>query len=248
MNKIKIAMAVMALVMALGTTTAAFAQGTQPPTPPAPPANSAYAQTFWQTFADKLGVTVDKVQTALRETLKAMVDKALTDGKLTQSQADKAQAGIDKLTFDKPLFGQFLGARGRAGARVEFAIGAEVLDAAAKKLGMTTQDLMTALRSGKTLTDVAKEKNVSLDDLKTVVVAAVDAKIDQAVKDGKLTKDQADKIKAQVDKMDLTQSFGMGMHKGGQFGPGKDGFRGMRPFGRQRNQAPQPATPQGPSS
>ncbi len=129
-----------------------------------------------------------------------------------------------------------------------FAMGTTAFDAAAQKLGMTTQALMTELRNGKTLADVAKEKNVSTDDLKAAIVTAVNAQIDKAVTDGKLTKDQADKIKAQVDKIDLTQSFGMGMRKGWGFGPGPNGFRGIRPFRGPRNPAPQPATPQGSSS
>jgi uncharacterized protein YidB (DUF937 family) len=235
-------MAMLALVMVLGTTTAAFAQGAEPPTPP------AYGETFWQTFAEKLGVTVDKLQSALRDTLKAMVDKALTDGKLTPEQADKAKSGIDELTFDKPLYGQFWAPRGRAESRAGFAMGTEALDAAAKKLGMTTQDLMKELRGGKTLADVAKEKNVSTDDLKAAVVAAVNAQVDKAVADGKLTKDQADKIKAQMEEMDLAEFLGKGMRKGGQFGPGENGFKDMRPGGRQRNQAPEPTTPQGSTS
>jgi hypothetical protein len=138
-------------------------------------------------------------------------------------------------------------------------MGQEALNAAAQKLGMTAQDLMTELRSGKTLADVAKEKSVSAGDLKTAIVNAVDAQIDQAVTAGKLTQSQADNIKAQVAKIDLTKPFGMGIGRGGQFGPGMGngwpfgpgmgGPRGgFRPFGRGGNQAPQPTTPQGSSS
>jgi len=136
---------------------------------------------------------------------------------------------------------------------VRFNIGQEVMNAAAQKLGMTAQELMTELRNGKTLTDVATEKKVSADDLKAAIVTAVDAKLDQAVKDGNLTQAQADQIKSQVDKMTLDNAFGMGMHRGKGFdrgfGPGTKGFKGFRPFGPRGNQTPQrPATPQGSSS
>jgi len=348
MNKMKIAMAVMAVVMALSFSAVAFAQTPTPPTSPQQTAPSPYVQTFWQTLANNLNVTVEKLQSAIRDALKSTVAKMLADGKLTQQQADKINSTIDSLPFDKQPFGGFLGGRGFYGARVRFNIGATALDAAAQKLGTTTQDLMTELRGGKTLTDVAKEKNVSADDLKTAIVTAVDAKIDQAVKDGnltqaqadqaksqlsnlsldqlgfnrgpgnmpavgfamgqealnaaaqklgmtaqdlmtelrsgktladvakeknvstddlktaivnaidaqidqavtngKLTQSQADNIKAQVAKIDLTKPFGMGMDRGWQFGPGMGGFRGFRPFGRGGNQVPQPAAPQGSSS
>ena len=348
MSKIKIAMAMVAVVMTLSISAVAFAQTPTPPTPPATATPSPYAQTFWQTLANKLNVTVDALQAAVRDALKATVAKMLADGKLTQQQADTLNSGIDSLPFNKQPFGGFLGGHGFYGARAKFDIGTTAFDAAAQKLGMRTQDLMTTLRSGKTLTDVAKEKNVSTDDLKTAIVTAVDAKLDQAVKDGnltqaqadkaksqlsnlsldqlgfnrgpsklpaagfamgqealnaaaqklgittqdlmtelrsgktladvakeknvstddlktaivnavdaqidqavtngKLTQSQADNIKAQIAKIDLTQPFGMGMGRGWQFGPGMGGPRGFRPFGRGGNQVPQPAAPQGSSS
>lgn len=129
MNKIKIAIAVMAAVMMLSTAAVAFAQGTEPPATPTPP---AYGQTFWQTFAEKLGVTVDKLQGAFRDALKAVVAQMLQNGKLTQQQADNANSRIDKMPLDKPLGGPFLGGRGFMGRRGEFAFGQPALDAASK--------------------------------------------------------------------------------------------------------------------
>jgi len=107
--------------------------------------------------------------------------------------------------------------------------------AAAAKLGMTTQELMTELRSGKTLADVAKEKNVTADELKAAIITAVTAQLDQAVKDGKLTQAQADQLKSRLDsQIDLNKSWPNG---GGFKGPGHG-------FGRQWRATPQPGTPQ----
>jgi len=204
-TKIKVAMAVMAAVMMLSTSAVAFAQTPNPPTPPTAPTSG---QTFWQTLADKLGVTVDKLQQAVRDTLKEMVDKALAGGKLTQSQADTANGRIDKMTFDKPLFGQFLGERRRDMLRAGFALGKQGIEAAAAKLDMPPQDLMKELRAGKSLADVAQAKNVSVDDLKVAILAAVNAQIDQAVKDGKLTQAQADQAKSKVaTELDLSKKL-----------------------------------------
>ena len=221
----QVAMAVMAAVMMLSVSAAAFAQGNEPPEPPTP----AYGQTFWQTFADKLGVSVDKLQSALRDALKATVGQALKDGNLTQSQADKANESIDKMTFDKPLFGQFLAARRQNIVRAGFAIGKEAIGAAADKLGMTPKELLDELRDGKSLADVAKAKNVSVDDLKTVILTAVNAQIDQAVKDGKLTQSQADQAKSKVAELDLSIKLP------------KEWLGGQRPFmprGQKLQQAP----------
>ena len=243
MNKIKITMAVMAAVLALSMSAVAFAQTPTPPTQPKAAMPSPYAQTFWQALATNLGVTVEKLQTAVRDALKSTIAKMLTDGKLTQQQADNANGFIDKLPFNNQPFGGFLGERGfgRMGMRGGFFMGTTAFDAAAKALGMTTQDLMTELRSGKTLADVATEKNVKADDVKAAIVGAVNAQVDQAVKDGKLTQTQADNIKAQVAKIDLSQKFGRGMF-------GAPGFNRRMPFGGRGNHAPQPAVPQGSSS
>lgn len=236
MNRFKMAMVVTVLVMALSLTSVAFAQGPQPPaTPtPAPSPKSEYNQTFWQILAQKLGVTVEKLQQAIRDALKETVGKMLSDGKITQEQADRASSGIDKMTFDRGMFGPFWGGRGFGMWGGRFAFGQAELDAAAAKLGMTTQDLMAELRQGKSLSEVAKEKNVNPDDLKAAIVAAVTTQLDQAVKDGKLTQAQADQIKAQVEKLDLDRAFGKGGFKGGW----DFGGRG-RPF----KSTPQPSTP-----
>jgi len=237
MSKLRIAMAVMAAVMALSVSAVAFAQTPTPPTSPTPQSPlSADNQTFWQTLADKLGTSVDKVQQAVRDALKAVVAQALKNGKLTQSQADAANSRIDQQQFNKPLFGPFEGRRGFEMGHGGFAAGAEI-NAAAAKLGMTVQDLMTELRSGKTLADVAKEKNVSADDLKAAIITAISTQIDQAVTNGKLTQAQADQLKSNLNsQIDLNKSW-----------PNGGGFKGFgrgRGFGRPQQATPQLGTPQ----
>ena len=99
------------------------------------------------------------------------------------------------------------------------------LEAAAKALGMTVDDLTSRLRAGDTLADLAQEKGVDLqtvqDAVKAANVAAAKAAIEQAVTDGNMTRDKADWLLQGLDK--------------GYWGPGADGFgfgmRGPRGFG-----------------
>jgi hypothetical protein len=70
------------------------------------------------------------------------------------------------------------------------------LEAAAEALGMTTDELSTQLWGGKTLADLADEKTVDLQTVRDAVEAACkqatrDA-IEQAVTDGRLSREQAD--------------------------------------------------------
>ena len=63
---------------------------------------------------------------------------------------------------------------------------------------MTEAALRTQLQSGKTLAQVAKDRNKSVDGLVTALVAEKKARIEQAVKDGHLTRAQADELVAGI--------------------------------------------------
>jgi hypothetical protein len=73
------------------------------------------------------------------------------------------------------------------------------LDAAADYLGLTDAELHEQLRDGKSLADVAKAQNKSVDGLKAALKRAVTAELDEAVKDKRLTEAQKSKILADVD-------------------------------------------------
>lgn len=65
------------------------------------------------------------------------------------------------------------------------------LQAAATALNMSVEDLRTQLRDGKTIAAVANEKGVDVQKVIDAMVTEATQRIDQAVKDGKLTAEQA---------------------------------------------------------
>jgi len=95
------------------------------------------------------------------------------------------------------------------------------LDAAAKALGMTADELRTELRSGKTLGQVADDKGVSRTALVDALVAEANTRIDQAVADGRIPQDKADSIKSGIsaritERLDRTKPAGTHRgHRGG---------------------------------
>ncbi|HTP11252.1 MAG TPA: hypothetical protein VMP08_23515 [Anaerolineae bacterium] len=109
------------------------------------------------------------------------------------------------------------------------------LEAAAKALGMTADELSAELWGGKTLSDIATEKGVDIAAVKAAVEAAENAEtktaINQAVTDGKITQAKADWLIEGLDKgywgAGVQGDFGFGM------GPGMDhgGPRGGGPMG-----------------
>lgn len=64
------------------------------------------------------------------------------------------------------------------------------------KLGFTDTQIADAEKSGKTAYDLAKTKGITKDQLNTMIINAQSKFIDNAVTDGKLTKEKADAIKA----------------------------------------------------
>ena len=70
------------------------------------------------------------------------------------------------------------------------------LDAAAKALNLSVDDLRSKLQGGKTLAQVAQDQNVDKQKVIDAMVADATAHIDQEVQDGKLTADQATQRKS----------------------------------------------------
>jgi hypothetical protein len=100
----------------------------------------------------------------------------------------------------------------------------KVTQAVADKLGITTTELMTDLKNGQTLADIAKSKNVNVADLKTTIINTVKPDLDAAVKNGTLTQAQEDSIIQRIQNDTFTHpglGFGFGERgKGGHGGPG----------------------------
>ena len=126
--------------------------------------------------------------------MKNRIDQAVKDGHLTQAEATRMKAAIDRGSV--PMLGPGFGFR-HGGPRLHRG-GHHGLEAAAKYLGMTEAALRTQLQNGKTLAQVAKDRNKSVDGLVTALVAEKKARIEQAVKDGHLTRAQADELVARM--------------------------------------------------
>src|SRR5262249_42414647 len=72
------------------------------------------------------------------------------------------------------------------------------LDAAAQALGMSTDDLLAQLKTGKSVAQVAGDKGVDVNKVIDAIVNATSAEIDAAVAAGKLTQAEADQHKADL--------------------------------------------------
>jgi len=187
---------------------------------PSPSPSTSTSSNYGQVFLDKLGAILhlnrQQTQDALKQAELQTVDQMRKDGKITQAQADAMKARINA--------GQGLGPVGGFGFRhdgfkadrtlIRDLTTAE-LNAAASALHMSTADFQSALRSGKSLSDLETQQKVSDSALKAAMKNAAKGVLDKAVKAGTITQSQADAILAKVGS---GPKFGFGHKAPGQRG------------------------------
>jgi DNA-binding CsgD family transcriptional regulator len=104
---------------------------------------------------------------------------------------------------------------------------------AATALGMTEAELTTELKARKSITDVAKAKNIDLDAVIAKLTASFKAHLDEEVASGKHTQAEADAKLAEFSTRVTTMvnAPGLPMHGGkGGHGPGGKGGHGPQKF------------------
>jgi hypothetical protein len=131
-----------------------------------------------------------------RAKFKDVLDGLVQNSTISQDQEDKIiQAFKDAKPEKQPKTGP-LGRRGRAigpGGIVK-----DMVDVAANTIGVQPSDLANELKNGKSVADVAKDHSVDPQTVVQAIVDAGNAKVDQAVTNGKITSTQGDKIKSHL--------------------------------------------------
>ncbi len=118
--------------------------------------------------------------TRLQEVLQPLVD----DGTITQEQADKV---ITALAAAGPLHGPMGGAHRGPGWR-----GGPGLDIVATTLGITADEVRTALEDGQSLADLAVSNGKTAQNVVDAIVADATTRINAKVAAGDLTQAEAD--------------------------------------------------------
>ncbi|HEV7862185.1 MAG TPA: hypothetical protein VGR20_05770, partial [Acidimicrobiia bacterium] len=148
---------------------------TAPPAAPATPAPSTPTPSTGSSKALKDG-----------DWAKSALDPLVANGTITQAQEDAVLAA---LKAGRPDHGDGHGRGGR---------GFGNLDAAAKVLGVTADELRSALQGGKSLADVAKDKGISVAKVVDTLVTELKAHLDAEVASGEHTQAEADAMLAQA--------------------------------------------------
>ena len=155
-------------------------------------------------------VDPNAVSAAISKALKDRVSQAQTNGRLSAAQAQKANDRIDqqmpklmshtwtaKNGATPKTGGQ--GRLGNAANPAALVAGRVGIDAAAKALNTTTQDVMRQMMQGTSIRAQATAKGLNPADVQGAIVTAENNAVDQAAQQGKITADQASQFKSRVD-------------------------------------------------
>ena len=194
---------------------------------------SAYCDLWRQAFADELGVSVDELTPAAKNAAIATIDQAVTNGDLPEDIGARMKEQIQNADGNGcRLLGAGFHAWGKHAARVDWAH--DWVGAAAEALGLDQADLVSQLRSGDSLQDVAEAQGVDYDVVSQAILDAAEADLTAMVDAGKITQDRADQVLAnlaeRLDSGEFPPMRGPGRPGMGE-GPMRGGFRlGGGPF------------------
>ena len=176
--------------------------------------------------AQVIGVTEDELRTALRDG-QTIAEVAAAEGVDVQAVIDAlTEDAIARIEAELPdriaaiVNGEVPFERGDHGPR-----GGHVLpglETAADALGITEDELRTALRDGQTIAEVATDQGVDLQSVIDALVAQANTRLDEAVANGRIDAARADEIRANLP--DRITAFVNGEFREGRpGGPGPDG-------------------------
>lgn len=168
----------------------AMANGSQTATG-TPPATNPYCKQYLQDLAQRLNVSVSTLQQDKLASIEDVLNQMVKDGKLTQSQANAIKQRLTShracsgngVHWQRAIIHQFL-----AKYRSDLASGV------AQGLHLSTNQLVTALKSGKSLNNIATSQHFTSAQLHTIVLNAAHDALNKAVSAGDLTQAQSGSI------------------------------------------------------
>ncbi|GBD24246.1 hypothetical protein HRbin29_01921 [bacterium HR29] len=182
-------------------------------------------EAYLQSLANRLGVDVDTLKQAIKDTNLEQLDQLVQEGVISQETADAIREKIessDTVWFGVPRgFGRFGFGPGLCGTSLE---------ELATFLGTDVATLRSEIQSGKSLAQIAEAHGKSRDELKTFLTDQVKAKLDEAVANGRITQEEADaklesftaNLDSIIDAVPAFKGFGRGHHRHGWFGKPDD--------------------------
>jgi hypothetical protein len=167
-----------------------------------------YSDAFLDKLASELGVERSALGPATLAASNAAIDAAVAAGDLTADQATALKARLAALDdpavlLARPGFGHgpkgHGGGFGGPGRGLAFGRGlGDEIEAAATALKLDNAALIAAVRSGKSLKEIAADQNVDYTTVSNAIIAVVKTHLADEVADEDLTQARADALLAKV--------------------------------------------------
>jgi polyhydroxyalkanoate synthesis regulator phasin len=156
-------------------------------------AGTDLGQSFLDRLAGKLGVSSDELETAITDSQTEVIDEAVANGRLTEEQGEALK---DRVESGEGLFRMMPGRLGVG--QHTFRMLDINLATVASELGITTDELRAELADGATLSEVITSHGSTVDAVVTALVADAETELAEAVANGNLTQEQADRVLANL--------------------------------------------------
>jgi hypothetical protein len=166
---------------------------------------------FRENLAGQLGISVEELKARGHAARDETIDQAVASGRLTPEQgaALKAREPGEGLR------------RMRDGARH---ILGNILEAAAKVIRVSEEELRTSLQQGQSLAEIASAKGITRDQLETSLSSELRTRIQTAQTNGTITAEQASRLLQALDeRIDQIIDHAGGQHDGMRRGFMKQG-------------------------
>lgn len=144
-------------------------------------------------IAEAQGVDVDDVISLLTKQHEERIAELVENGKLTQEQADERSEKLADMIKNMVESTH----QGRMGFHIGFKL--DENEDLLKLLNLEADELKEQLQNGKSLKEIAEAQGVNADDLISLLTEQREEQLAAAVKDGKLTQEQADKMKENLE-------------------------------------------------
>jgi polyhydroxyalkanoate synthesis regulator phasin len=150
--------------------------------------------------AANLGITPERLTEAFAQARKDLVQDLVQQGKLTQEEADKRIARITQGPKPDKGDGQAKPGKpakdGQPGARIPGPQVKAFGGVVAQALGLAPKELRDAINAGKTIEQLAVEKGITSEQLRTLIGQQLEQRLTAALQSGSLNEEQAAQIRA----------------------------------------------------
>lgn len=197
-------------------------------------------KTYWDEgktlldYAQDKGISKEKLIETFKEVINEKLNQLVSEGKITETEKENflqdIDARIENFITKTPPFKNGKGP-GRGTPPGEppqgkgfLFDGKGLMEEVLTKLNLSLDEFQNAIKEGKSLLEFAESKGITKENLVAVVKEVVTNKVNELVKDGKMTEDQKTKFLENLD--DFVERFINGPRKRGPHG----GRRGMGGF------------------